>query len=196
VLVAPPEKDGRRIERVSGRLIATSLGEMRSRGLEQAYYAELPKELHEALRAVVPSEWIEVEVARAHYECMTALIPDPATQLEIGRDVSRRRRNSYLLRFLTTAIRTSGISPLTILRRTPSVWARVFQGGGTSVLQTAPRHVRVTVYAEPLGRISYFRSVVTGVTEAGVGVMAQSVAVSEARRASTESGELDLEVSW
>jgi hypothetical protein len=169
---------------------------MRERGLEHEYFSRLDPSLHATLREVESGQWLDIAVALSHYETMDALFPSEHEQIEIGRELSMKRRNSYLLSAVTTAIRTSRISPLTILRRSPSIWSRLLDGGGPRVTHTAPKSARITLYAEPLGRIGYFRTALRGVLESGVAIVVDAPKVRAERALHHGPGEFDLVVSW
>jgi hypothetical protein len=192
ILAAPTA--GRAIEQVSGRLLATSLRGMRDRGLEDRYFGELDESLQATLRSVSARDWLDVSVAVAHYRTMEALIPLRADQLEIGRALATQRRNSYLLAAVTTAIRTSGISPLTVLRRSPRVWNRLFRGGGVELVQEGPREARLVLHAEPLGRIGYFQAALQGVLLAALEIVAKAPSVRFAPE--PDPGVFALIASW
>ena len=183
------------IRRVRGTVLASSFQLMRRDGLESAYWSRLPEEHHPVMRAMIPMSWLDVPPVLAHYRVLDALVVDPAHQRRNGAFVAKRIHQTYL-QTLVRALRNSGaIDPGVLLRRMPSVWARVFEGGGVQIEQVGPKDVEIEAVGIPLFDFSYFRLGWEGVFEGILGLVVRKVYVNSVESDPTKHS-LKIRIAW
>ena len=163
-----------------GSVLFNSLGVMRARHLEEAYWPALPPETRAAVESLVVQSWVPVELALPHYQVMDTLIRSPEDHRRIGIESSQRLQNSYL-KTLVKLLRVSGtFSVERGLGRLRDVFDRMMRGGTTSVTKTGPKDVEVRVGDVPLVDLPYFRNSLGGWLECSVGLLTHALTV-EAR---------------
>jgi hypothetical protein len=141
---------------VRSALVTTSLHAVRQRGRGDAYFEALPATSHNAIRALTAGEWIDIELALAHYRALQSIVPIEAEQVAIGREVADRIFRTFvgtLARLATSA----GFTPWTGLTKAATLWDRAFRGGGVSVTKLGPKEARMEVVKLPLLDVPYFR---------------------------------------
>jgi hypothetical protein len=121
-----------------------------------AYSAALDRADGEALARCMPSDWVPVQLALAHYAALDALRLSAAEVRLVGEAVARRVHDSPVAPLLKLAA-TSGATPLSALVLLPKLWGRLFVGGGVEIVRTGPKDATARAYKNPLFRSAYFR---------------------------------------
>lgn len=142
--------------------IVSSQNALRHRGLFDQYLSLLPAQHRETLAIAIVGAWMNIDVARAHYEACDALSLPASEQLEIGKTVSRYLDNTLLATAIRLA-RTTGATVWTPLSQLHRLWDRMFVGGGVCVFKAGPKEARIEFHECTLAPISYFRSGLRGV---------------------------------
>jgi hypothetical protein len=181
---------------VRSTLLTSSLASLRNRGLFERYDALQRSRHRDVILSCVAGEWLDLEVAFAHYQACDALGLDREEQLEIGKDVSKRIHETFL-RLIVTAARGVGVTPWVLLRRGDSLQTRLNRGGGIRLTRLASRAARVELALNPLLELEYFRHALLGVYVAGVELLATNVTARLLQAESQRPGELTvLRVEW
>lgn len=165
-------------KRVRSTLLTGSLQAVRTRGMFDAYFKVLPQQFHEAMFSMVAGVWIPIELARAHYDALDVLIPDPALQIAMGRDVADRIHRTILATLAKASI-GAGVTPWVGLGAFPKLWERTFDGGGVAVFKTGPKDARIDMCKLQLLETSYFRAGFIGVVAAGIELFCRKAFVTE-----------------
>jgi hypothetical protein len=143
-------------------LLLSSIAALRARGLEEAYFAQLPSELHHCMRSLVAGTWLDLDVAIAHYGACRRLDLTKDQIEDNGREVGRRVQLT-VLHTLTRLATGAGVTPWTVIPLFPTLTARMWQGGGSTVDKVGPKDVIIEVVQNPLMSNSYFRNSYRGV---------------------------------
>lgn len=168
------------ITHVRGTLLASSVQGVKDRGLNESYFAELPAEHHDAIRGLVPSTWLPLEVAQAHYRAVDRLPLTSADHWAMGRRVAERVQHSWVGTIVRGLKASGAVTPVQVLERFQNAWDRLMDGGGASrVVQTGPKDIRVECYGIPLAEGNYFRAAWCGMFESTLGLVARKVFVRE-----------------
>jgi hypothetical protein len=178
-----------------GTMIATSLAVVRSLSLEEPYFRALPIARHDAVRALVASEWVPMDVAVDHYGALDSLKLPPRQIADMGRQTSIRIQGTYL-RTLATTLRAAGaVDPVAILSRTQTLMDRSFLGATVAAWKTGPKDARVELLGIPALRFAYLRMGWMGAFEAGLELVARKVYVVEIEKQRTRTSAA-FQVSW
>lgn len=168
------------IARVRGTLLASSVQGVRERGLTETYFEELPAEHHDAIRGLVASTWIPIEVAEAHYAAIDRLPLNAGDHWAMGRRVAERVQHGWV-GTVVRGLKASGtVTPANVLARFQQGWDRLMDGGGASrVVQTGPKDIQIECYGIPLATSTYFRHAWCGMFESTLELVARKVFVRE-----------------
>jgi hypothetical protein len=164
------------LSHVRGTLLASSMQSLRSRGLFERYCMLLAPAQRDAVLNSVAGEWLEVEVAFAHYMACDGLQLSVDDQLAMGRDVSRRTHETFL-GLLVKMARGVGVTPWVVMPKINALYQRVFRGGGTQITRLGPKDAKVEMVGLSLLSIPYFRNALLGMYDAGVSLFASNVQV-------------------
>lgn len=167
------------VTKVRGTLLASSVRNVRDRGLNDAYFSFLEPELHDAIRGLVPSTWIPVDVALGHYRSIDQLDLTGADHWAMGRVVAERVQHGWAGTVIRGLKASGAVTPVQVLGRFPTAWDRLFQGGASAVVQTGPKDIRVEAYGMPMSRGVYFRNAWSGMFESTLELVARKVYVRE-----------------
>lgn len=192
---APPDVLGE-LTQVRGTLLASSIQSLRSRGLFERYSALLSHSYRDRVLNSVAGEWLNAEIALAHYSACDALRLSVDEQIRMGHDVSKRTHETFLGLMVKMA-RGIGVTPWVVLPKINSLYTRIFRGGGIQIVRLGPSDAKVqTLGLSPLG-IPYFRNAYLGMYEAGVGMFASNVQVRPLSLAATSPGkDFTLHLRW
>jgi len=168
------------ITRIRGTLLASSVQGVRDRGLNETYFAELPEEHHDAIRGLIASSWIPIDVAKAHYRTMDELPLTEEDHWAMGRRVAERVQHSWVGTIVRGLKASGAVTPVQIMERFQQAWDRLMDGGGASrVVQTGPKDIRVECYGIELAEGNYFRNAWAGMLESTLGLVARKVFVRD-----------------
>jgi hypothetical protein len=152
-----PEEGGLPITEVRSTLLVASLKNIRARGWEERYLAELPPELARAVRESYAGTWLPVELALEHYQALDRLHLSPHDIAAAGVTVASGVQE--LLFSLAGALaRAVGSSPWVGLARAHRLWNRIFVGGDVRVCRIDDRTAQIEIKARPLADSPFFRS--------------------------------------
>ncbi|AKF05954.1 hypothetical protein [Sandaracinus amylolyticus] len=159
-----------------GTVLANSMRQVEERGVADAYWATLAAEHVKAMRELVATSWVPVEVALAHYQAMSVLIPDAAEQVAIGRESAARVQNAYI-ETLLRAMRASGagVSMELVLAQAQKVFDRVMIGGSAAVYKTGMKDARIECLGTRMVQAPYFRNGWQGWFESSLGLVTRRV---------------------
>lgn len=179
-----------------GTIMTTSLALVREHGLEARYWSLLDPDQGERIRTIGTISWVPVDLAVAHYQVLDQLFPQPSQQVENGRLSSERTQSAYL-RTLFKLLQSSGqLSPAVALRKLPTVFGRMWNGGGAATAyQTGRKDARVELLAYPICASSYVKNAWQGMFENGLAPTARRVFVRiDTGFSSTDRAAYDI--SW
>jgi len=181
---------------VRSTLITSSLASLRELQLFDRYDALQRSPHRDTILNCVAGEWLELEVAFAHYRACDALGLTREEQIALGKAVSKRIHETFL-RMIVTAARGVGVTPWVLLRRGDSLQARLNRGGGIRLIRLAERVARVEIAKSPLLEVEYFRNALLGMYAAGVELLATNVSVRLLQNESLRPGDLTaLRIEW
>ncbi|HEX2673514.1 MAG TPA: hypothetical protein VHM25_21680 [Polyangiaceae bacterium] len=181
---------------VRGTLLASSIQSLRSRGLFERYSALLSHSYRDRVLNSVAGEWLDTDIALAHYSACDALRLTVEEQIGMGHDVSKRTHETFLGLIVKMA-RGIGVTPWVVFPKINSLYMRIFRGGGIQITRLSPKDAKVqTTGLTPLS-ITYFRNAYLGMYEAGVGMFASNVQVRPLSLAASPPGkDFALHVRW
>ena len=180
---------------VRGTLLVSSLASARTLGLEAKYFEALPAARHDAVRAIVATDWVPMDVAIDHYAAMDTLGLAPAKIQEMGRQTAMRIQGTYL-KTIATSLRVAGaVDPASILARTPALLERSFKGGTIGVWRTGPKDARCELLGIPALRSEYMRTGWLGAFEVSLELVARKVHVAEIEKMRTPTSAA-FAISW
>lgn len=162
---------------VRSTLVSSSLHAIRQRGLSPRYFERLPAKWHEDVRALVAGTWMPMDLVRAHYEVLDALVPDNDERMAIGREVADRIQGS-LLATLARLSTGAGVTPWSGLAAMPRLWERIFQGGAVSLIKHGPKDAQLDMAHFPLMEVGYFNTAFRGVAAAGLELFCRKLYVA------------------
>lgn len=165
VALPAPLGDLQTVSSVRGSLLVASREQVSSSPENLVRYeAALQPEHSEALRQCMPSEWVPLSLACAHYAALDALRLPSAELRQLGIAVARRIHDSPFFPLVRIAAAT-GATPLSALVLMPKLWTRIFQGGGVAITRTGPKDAVIRAYKNPLFHSAYFRHATGGHVE-------------------------------
>lgn len=162
------------VSAVRSTLLTSSLASLRARGLFARYDLAQRSRHRDAILNCVAGEWLDINVAFAHYEACDAIGLSREEQVGIGRDVSKRIHDTFL-RLIVKVARGVGVTPWTLLAKSNTLRARLLNGGGIRVTRLGRTSARIEIAEIPLFRVPYFQNAVLGVYQAGVELLASNV---------------------
>lgn len=152
---------------VRSTLISSSLLQLRARGYEERYFAELAPEHREAISYTPAGVWMPAAQAEAHYGACDRMHLATHEILEIGNEVAKLTQKSVLAMILRLA-KGAGTTPWALFANVDKYWMRIFQGSGVAVFKLGPKEARFEVAGCALARSSYWcvglRGLLTSVT--------------------------------
>jgi hypothetical protein len=182
------------VRRIRSGLLCSSFQAIRAQGLEAAYFEKLPRERHERIITLTAAEWIDPELAFAHYEALEALAIPPSQIEENGRTVAQQLQRGFLSVALRLAVE-SGVTPWSVLERFPKLWERYFDGSAIAVWKLGPKEARTQVVGFPLARIGYIRIGVGGIIRGVLELVCKRAYVLPVR-AQCDATTLTYRISW
>ena len=181
------------VRAVRSTLLSGSIQALRGRQMFDAYFKVLPPKYHEPILSMVAGVWIPMELARAHYVALDALIPDERQQIDMGRNVADRIHRT-ILATVAKAATGAGVTPWMGLATMPKLWDRTFVGGGIAVHKLGPKDARLDIVRlSLLDTSSYFRHAFRGVFAAGIELFCRRAFVVELPR---RGDVFSYKVSW
>jgi serine/threonine protein kinase len=150
---------------IRSTMITSSIATLRSRGLFDAYQANLDPAHREAVCGAVAGLWLPIALGIAHYEACNKLRLGTAELLDIGDSVGERMTKSALSVVVKLAAH-SGVTPWTMLSQSQRIWERTFQGSAAGVVKLGPKEARLELVSWPLARIEYNRVSFRGILRA------------------------------
>lgn len=169
--LAPP------VTRVRGTVFSSSLQMVRDEGLYETYLDALPAEHHAAISSLIPTEWLSVELAYAHYQALDLLKLPREKIVKIGRSVGDRVQGGYLGTLVRGARSLGTITPFTVLERLDTLFGRVMEGGDVACFRTGEKDARIEFAGISLAELEYFREGMNGIIAAGVELTTRRVFV-------------------
>jgi hypothetical protein len=165
--------------------LISSLGTLRTLGMAEAYFAQLPAEHHAAIRDLIAGVWLPMDLGVAHYAAIEGLKLSSEQARENGRKVAQSVQNAYF----ATLVRTlgSGVTLWTVLPRLPSFLGRLVDGGACAVYKDGPKDARIEIHGVPIARFGYVRLGWAGMFESSLELIARKVYVRDVSSPRTPS---------
>lgn len=136
-------------------LVVSAVQALRARGLYDRYQQHLAAETRERLLGLIAGQWIDVDLAVAHYRAADALGLDGSVVDEIGADVANRTGKSLL----HTAVKLSkalGATPWTALSLSHKIREASWRGSDLAVFKLGPKEARYEWVGQPCAGVPYF----------------------------------------
>ena len=182
------------VTHVRGTLLLSSLLSLSENGLRAAYFESLPVGRHGDIVQLVASEWVPIELARAHYEACDRLPLTGEQQAGFGAGVAKRM-TSGLIGTLVRVTKAAGFTPGTQVENYGRVWDRLFKGGQVSVSLKGPKEVQLVLAGMPRSDIPYYRNASRGIQRGMFSLFANAVYVNEVPSLCSPTS-LGYRISW
>jgi hypothetical protein len=137
---------GATVTHIRGILLANAQNNLKQFGVYESYLELLPSSARGQLEGVIASSWIDIETALAHYATLQEVgakhdIYHAGVVTTIGAQLASRISQTFLATAAKTA-RNGGLEAfLFVMRNNDRIWDRIYRGGGTTVLQLAPKEI-------------------------------------------------------
>jgi hypothetical protein len=141
---------------VKGMLFVTSRQQLRAAGVFARYEEQLAPRVREELVEITSSAWVPIEKAHAHFAAVDAIALSDADVLKMNDSLAKKIHGVFLSAVAKT-IRSSGISPWSVVPIAARIWPKFFRGGAIAVRQEGPKDARVVVSGNPLVKYRYHR---------------------------------------
>jgi hypothetical protein len=142
-------------------LLCSSQQALRARKLYDAYAAALPREMREAVLALIPGDWAPVDVAVAHYAACDALPLAPHEIEGAGAEVAERIHHSFIGVVIKVS-RETGMTPWTMLAKSKRLRDLTWRGSDIAVFKLGPKEARFEWAGIPCARSRYYRTSFSG----------------------------------
>jgi len=166
VLISLPETL-RPVSAVRSTLIQSSLDTLRKRGHFARYLTLVDPRFRERIIETIAPEWLDMDLALAHYGACDALALGHEELLEIGEAVGEHIQGTFVAMIVRRA-RVLGLTPWVPLSQFQRLWERLMTGGGVSLVRTGPNEARAEVCLLPLAKFAYFRAGFSGVISSAI----------------------------
>ncbi len=174
----PPANEITPVTEVKGGLLYNSFRFLRENGLEKDYEAIAGPELTRIVRETLASAWVDVDVARRHYETIHSLQLPPEKIVALA-DNSVRVLNGVFLQTLGRAARAAGFDARTALKLVVRIFPRVYRGGAIGVELTDTNQGVITFVGVTLMRVGYYRYANGVYVKSAIRLMSGDVRVTE-----------------
>ena len=182
------------VRQVKGALLSTSLRWVRESPYADEYWRALG-EHEEALRQLIVTTWLPVEVAMAHYGALDGLPVAHGEQRRVGQLAADRIQGSWAATVIRGLKATGAVDPARVLGRFDQGWKRLMMGGQGAVYRIGPKDLRVECHGLPMMRFGFFRSLMAGMQEGTLGMVARKVYVREIASSRTPT-RCDYHIAW
>jgi hypothetical protein len=180
---------------VRSTLISSSILALKRHGVFARYESHLPPERRDAILYAVAGQWLPIADGIAHYTACDAMELPTEEMIALGASVAsiaERTMFSFVLRLATE----SGVTPWTMLAKSPAHWGRSYKGSAVALHKLGPKEARVEVVAQPLAAIGYWRSALQGIGTAAVQAFSTRAFVRELPRRNTTPFDVSYRISW
>jgi hypothetical protein len=161
---------------VRSTLVVNSVSALREHGLLDQYLAGLPACEHERVLHLTAGAWEPVELALSHYRACDALDIADGVIDTIGY-ASGRNINETFLKVISRLSVEAGLSPWSVLSRSPQLIERIWRGTAAAVYKLGPKEARFEWHGQPLAPSRYFRVAFGAFLRATLEVSAKTVYV-------------------
>jgi hypothetical protein len=152
----------RPVTAVRSTLIQSSLESLRKRGHYDRYLTLVDARHRSRILETIAAEWLDMNLAVAHYQACDGLGLEHDELLAIGEGVGEYIQGTFVAMIVRRA-RVLGLTPWVPLAQFQRLWDRLMTGGGVSLVRTAANEARAEVCLLPLARFDYFRAAFCGV---------------------------------
>jgi hypothetical protein len=159
-----------RVTQFRSTWLACSLRVIREHGHLERYFAELPREHHDAMQAAV-GVWLPIEVMSAHYAACDALALPTHEIVSMGAEAMRLAYGS-VVDVTAKLVSSRGAGPVTLFAQLPRFWDRVFSGGAVAVKKVGEKEAQIEAVNWPCAVYPYCRIGMRGI----IGAMAETFA--------------------
>jgi hypothetical protein len=147
---------------VRSTLLVASFRTVQEMGRETDYLRALPREHHAAIVDAVAGTWVGLEAALAHYEAFESLDLSTDAQVDVGRAIGQRIRETLFGAMLVGLSKSVGATPWTVIPTVPRLWPRIFDGSSIGIWKLGPKEARLDVEGMPVIDVRYFRNALRG----------------------------------
>jgi hypothetical protein len=152
----PAADDMTVVSHVRGTLLVASRDQLRASGRFAEYESFLSREVREELDAVLVASWQRVSLASEHYSAVDQLgFTD--TEVAALTASAAEKLHGIFLSTLSKMVRSSGVTPWSVVPLSGKIWNRLFVGGAVAVAQEGPKDARIVVAGLPLIKSRYLR---------------------------------------
>jgi hypothetical protein len=180
--------------RVRSTVLVASQTALRSRGLYDAYLAQVDAAHREQLAAVLAGAWLPLDVATAHYTACDRLNLGRDVVLDIGAEAGRIL-NQTVLKTVFKLSREAGMSPWTAFPHSNRLIGRSWEGSTCGVFKVGPKEARFEWIGQPLAVLPYFRVAFGGFIRGILSLFSRVAHVRELPRCCSTST-LGYRCSW
>ena len=143
------------VAEVRSTILVSGIQALRSRGLYERYVAALSPSVREKMQALVPGEWLPIEIGLEHYWAADKLALEPRVIEGIGVEVAERI-NKSVLSVAVQLSRRVGVTPWSALSLVHRINDLNWRGGDIAVYKTGPKEALYEWLGQPCASIPYF----------------------------------------
>ena len=181
------------VTRWSSTWMLSSIQTLKERGHYARYEHLLPPAHRDAVLLTTGSQWVAMDLARAHYAAIDQLGMSRDEALIMGARAGERAQGT-VLKVAVRMAKGAGVTPWTVLPMTQKLWERGAKGGGTAVYRLGPKEAVVESVGCDLFSLPYFRAAYAGVFQGVLQMFCAQVYTRELSH--TKGEELTLRFQW
>lgn len=194
-IIVPRDAGRGPLTAVRGILIQTSLSELRTLELFDAYRAQVDPAAFEAILANIGPSWLPLDVALAHYAACDRLDLSPEQLEQVGGRVAHRLQGA-LLQLLAKTVRQAGFTPWTVLGAYARMGDRIFQGSSAQYVKVGPKDVDLEIEGNLLFRSTYFQRAFVAATRSAFLALGCRVTHVRVVRVLADGADVVVRISW
>jgi hypothetical protein len=179
ITALPPRAEVKGVTHIRSTLLMSSQTTLRDVGLYDRYLS-------------APA-WLPLSLGIAHYRACDQLGLSDEEAVAMAMRLAMNRQGSFLGIALNLA-RGVGVSPWTIAKQIPKMWARAFMGGAIGGTKLGPKELRLEIAGWPFADIAWTRNALNGLT---LGVLKLTCREAYVRTLPLEhSAAVAYQISW
>ncbi len=166
-------------------------------GHYERYLELIPAELREPIRFSLAASWVPAAQAMAHCQAVDTLQLGEKEVREIGSVLGGYIVDNFFANVLRAARNAGADGGVWMcLKHGDRMWARVYQGGGLTVIQTGPKDAIVEVHGLPFAESPTFRVMHCAFLRGIVMMLARTCVAKVTRAREPRRGTLAVSLSW
>jgi hypothetical protein len=182
------------VKAVRGTILFLNWSWLKTHGYYERYTGRVDPEYRTALSTATTSDWIEVDVFRAHYRALDSLDISNDEAIALGRSVGKRAYGA----FLSTLVRLAGslgATPWFALGQAQRIWERSYRGGGVRVARTGHNAASIQIVGNSMATSAFHRGAFIGAFAVGLESFCKNLRVTEVPSARTPAS-FALAAEW